>query len=55
MGYRQGVGPVNPSSYTRENVQGLQYQKEALEAEIKILQDTLKNIEQRLSEIEKKE
>ena len=55
MGYRPGIGYGGPSFLTADNVQALQSQRDFLEEQIKSLQDSLRNIEKRLSEIQKKE
>lgn len=55
MGYRPSFGSTPPSFSAAENVQALQSQRDIIEEQIKGLQDSLRNIEKRLSEIQKKE
>ncbi|MFX1558974.1 MAG: DUF5320 domain-containing protein [Promethearchaeota archaeon] len=55
MGYRPGVSSIVPTFSSANNIQALQSQRNLLEEQIKSLQDSLENIEKRLSEIQKKE
>jgi hypothetical protein len=55
MGYRPSTSAVVPSFSTVNDLQALQSQKDLLEKQIQSLQDSLKNIEKRLSETQKEE
>ena len=55
MGYRPSAGSVVPVFPSASNIQALQSQRDLLEEQIKSLQDSLRNIEKRLSEIQEKE
>jgi len=55
MGYRPGVGSVVSPFSTGADIQTLRNQKELLEEQLKNLQDNLRSVEKRLSEIQEPE
>jgi hypothetical protein len=55
IGYRPSTSAVVPSFSAVNDLQALQSQKDLLEKQIQSLQDSLKNIEKRLSERHKEE
>jgi chaperonin cofactor prefoldin len=55
MGYRPGVGSVVSPLSTDVDLQALQNQKEIVEEQLENLQDSLRSIEKRLSEIQERE
>jgi prefoldin subunit 5 len=55
MGYRPNTGMYSGPIPTPGNVQALKNQKTVIEEQLKSLQESLKNVEKRLSELQDQE